>query len=175
MRDANLRHPGALRSSAKAVSGDDDGHDSHGLEPPVSGNRGSALRAGRSRVESVLQPSDRTEPDSGSVSGGGQHASGTGSADGRPVRPDGGATAAPRLRFDEPVVRNGYAWWYIDALSDDGSHGLRTDAEISDAVCWNEQGKMPSVWRNQMYHLFLRLSLRPQAKPEVPAAPADRR
>jgi hypothetical protein len=35
---------------------------------------------------------------------------------------------------------------------------LRTDAKISDAVCWNEQGKMPSVWRNQMHHLFLRLS-----------------
>jgi hypothetical protein len=36
--------------------------------------------------------------------------------------------------------------------------GLRTDAEISDAVCWNEQGEMPSVWRSQVHHLFLRLS-----------------
>src|SRR5918994_7012798 len=36
---------------------------------------------------------------------------------------------------------------------------LRTDAEISDAILWNEQGKMPSIWGNQMHHLFLRLSL----------------
>jgi carotenoid 1,2-hydratase len=27
-------------------------------------------------------------------------------------------------RFDHPVTENGYAWWYIDALSDDGRHGI---------------------------------------------------
>jgi hypothetical protein len=36
---------------------------------------------------------------------------------------------------------------------------LRTNAKISDAVCWNEQSEMPSVWRNQMHNLLLRLSL----------------
>jgi len=40
---------------------------------------------------------------------------------------------------------------------------IRTDAKISDAVCWNERGGMPSVWRSQMHHLFLRLSLEPLA------------
>ena len=28
------------------------------------------------------------------------------------------------LGFDAPVARNGYAWWYLDGLSDDGRHGL---------------------------------------------------
>ena len=28
------------------------------------------------------------------------------------------------MQFDQPVARNGYAWWYVDALSDDGQHGL---------------------------------------------------
>ena len=28
------------------------------------------------------------------------------------------------LRFDCPVPDGGYVWWYIDALSDDGAHGL---------------------------------------------------
>jgi carotenoid 1,2-hydratase len=28
------------------------------------------------------------------------------------------------LRFDEPVTNGAYAWWYIDAISDDGNHGL---------------------------------------------------
>jgi len=26
--------------------------------------------------------------------------------------------------FDQPVERDGYAWWYVDAISDDGHHGL---------------------------------------------------
>lgn len=29
-----------------------------------------------------------------------------------------------RFDFDRPVARNGYVWWYLDALSDDGNHGL---------------------------------------------------
>lgn len=27
-------------------------------------------------------------------------------------------------RFDQPIPGNGYRWWYVDALSDDGRHGL---------------------------------------------------
>jgi carotenoid 1,2-hydratase len=26
--------------------------------------------------------------------------------------------------FERPVPRGGYAWWYLDALSDDGAHGI---------------------------------------------------
>ncbi len=32
--------------------------------------------------------------------------------------------------FDAPVAPGGYAWWYIDALSDDGRHGLTLIAFI---------------------------------------------
>lgn len=34
------------------------------------------------------------------------------------------------LRFDTPVPDGGYAWWYLDALSDDGQHGLTVIAFI---------------------------------------------
>lgn len=34
------------------------------------------------------------------------------------------------LGFDELVTQNGYRWWYLDALSDDGSHGLTLIAFI---------------------------------------------
>ncbi len=27
-------------------------------------------------------------------------------------------------QFDRPVATDGYAWWYVDALSDDGAHGI---------------------------------------------------
>jgi carotenoid 1,2-hydratase len=33
-------------------------------------------------------------------------------------------------RFDANVPRNGYAWWYVDALSDDGAHALTVIAFI---------------------------------------------
>ena len=34
------------------------------------------------------------------------------------------------IRFDRPVPRGGYAWWYVDALSDDGRHALTLIAFI---------------------------------------------
>jgi len=33
-------------------------------------------------------------------------------------------------RFDQPVAENGYRWWYLDAISDDGRHGLTLIAFI---------------------------------------------
>ena len=33
-------------------------------------------------------------------------------------------------RFDAPVVAQGYDWWYLDALGDDGQHGLTIIAFI---------------------------------------------
>ncbi len=34
------------------------------------------------------------------------------------------------LRFDQTVEANGYAWWYVDALSDDGAYGMTAIAFI---------------------------------------------
>ena len=34
------------------------------------------------------------------------------------------------VRFDQPVPPGGYHWWYVDALSDDGRHGLTIIAFI---------------------------------------------
>jgi carotenoid 1,2-hydratase len=40
--------------------------------------------------------------------------------------PDAGSSVC----FDQPVPRNGYVWWYVDALSDDGQHGITIIAFI---------------------------------------------
>ena len=32
--------------------------------------------------------------------------------------------------FDRPVAKRGYCWWYLDALSDDGQHGITIIAFI---------------------------------------------
>lgn len=39
-----------------------------------------------------------------------------------PARADLGIGGGPR--FDRDVAQDGYAWWYVDALSDDGAHGI---------------------------------------------------
>lgn len=36
----------------------------------------------------------------------------------------------PGMSFNEPVPHNGYAWWYVDALSDDGENGITIIAFI---------------------------------------------
>ena len=36
----------------------------------------------------------------------------------------GGRDSQGIPRFDQPVPTGGYLWWYLDALSDDGRHGL---------------------------------------------------
>ena len=39
-------------------------------------------------------------------------------------------TATRGWEFDRPVPPHGYAWWYVDALSDDGKHGITIIAFI---------------------------------------------
>ena len=34
------------------------------------------------------------------------------------------------MNFDQIVPHNGYAWWYVDALSDDGENGITIIAFI---------------------------------------------
>ena len=38
--------------------------------------------------------------------------------------------SVPGSRFDAPVVRGGYSWWYVDAFSDDGKNGITIIALI---------------------------------------------
>ncbi len=40
------------------------------------------------------------------------------------------AELADRLNFITPVAEDGYVWWYVDGMSDDGAHGLSIIAFI---------------------------------------------
>lgn len=99
-------------------------HNALSFQSALSGNGGSPLRPSEPRLDGNLSASFSTEPDSGSVSSGGQRASRSGSADGSPVRAHGGRNPDGSPRFDQAVGENAYLWWYIDALSDDGKHGI---------------------------------------------------
>ena len=50
--------------------------------------------------------------------------------DDRLVRAPGSRDSDAHPRFDTPVPAGGYSWWYVDALSDDGRHGLTLIAFI---------------------------------------------
>ena len=81
-------------------------------------------------MDGILPASGHADQNSGTVPGGRQRASGTGGADGGIVRPLGGSLPDGGPRFDQFVARNGYAWWYVDALSDDGQNGITIIAFI---------------------------------------------
>jgi carotenoid 1,2-hydratase len=81
-------------------------------------------------VESLVRAPGGPQPDPAALSGGREHAPRPGRADGGPVGPDGSREPALGPHFDQPVARDGYAWWYLDALSDDGRYGLTLIAFI---------------------------------------------
>ena len=94
------------------------------FQPALSGNGGSPLRPSQSWLDGNFWASFSAKPDSGPLPSGGQRASGSGSTDGRALGTNGGRNTDGSPRFDQAVGPNAYLWWYIDALSDDGKHGI---------------------------------------------------
>ena len=130
MRETKLLSPDALRlESAPQSRAHGAGHTS-GFRPAVSSDGRSALRPGGARLDGDLQPAGFDKPDSRALSGRGQRASGSGRADGRNLGTFGGGVPAGGPRFDGAVPDNGYIWWYLDGLSDDGRHGITIIAFI---------------------------------------------
>ena len=130
MRATDIRRAGAMRPADPAAGGGDQGHDAGGFQQTVSGDGRRAVRPQLARMDGLVPASGSAHPNSGLVSGGGQHPSGTGRADGGTVGPLGGRQPDDGPRFDHPVAKNGYAWWYVDALSDDGENGIAIIAFI---------------------------------------------
>ena len=123
MRRLDLSDAGAMRPDAEAArtAGDDD---AGRFRAALSGDGGRALRGGLTRVDRLVPAAGRGEQGAGPLSLRGQHPSGAGPADGGPVGAHGGEPPDGGLGFDAPVGHDGYAWWYVDALSGDGRCGL---------------------------------------------------
>jgi carotenoid 1,2-hydratase len=130
MRAANIWRAGAMWPAHPAGTGHDTGDHSGEFQPALPGDRGRALWPQLARMDGGIPTSGSTHQNSGIISGGGQHPSGTWRADGGAVGPLGGSQPDGGPRFDPPVANNGYAWWYIDALSDDGQNGITIIAFI---------------------------------------------
>ena len=95
-----------------------------GLCPSLSGQWGRSLRPDDPRLDVSLSSPLFAQQSAGSLHGGGERSSGAGRADGSHVGAIGGRDADGGPRFDQQVQPGGYLWWYVDALSDDGEHGL---------------------------------------------------
>lgn len=78
----------------------------------------------------VVLPRGDHDEDAGALSGGGKRASGAWRADGCVVGPHGRQAGDVGLGFTAEVPAGGYAWWYLDALSSDGTVGLTAIAFI---------------------------------------------
>jgi carotenoid 1,2-hydratase len=109
-----------------------DGHTPHsqrGLDAlrlppslPGDGRRALWTRATHSPL-SVLE-GGLADTHSGAISRGRQPAPGTGPADGSAIGPARSAMPACGFGFEQDVAPGGYAWWYVDGVSDDGAHAL---------------------------------------------------
>ena len=130
MRAADIRRVGAERTANQAATGRYPGDDADGFQQAVSGDRGGSVRPQFPRMDRIVPAPGNARQDSGIIPGGRQYASGSGCADGGAVGPRGGGLPDGGPRFDQPVAKNGYAWWYIDALSDDGENGITIIAFI---------------------------------------------
>ena len=100
MRAADIRHAGAMRPADPAAAGSDASHDAGGFQQTVSGDGRRPLRPQLARMDGVVPAPGGANQNSGTVSGGGQHASGAGRADGGAVGPLGGGQPDRGPGFD---------------------------------------------------------------------------
>src|ERR1700761_382753 len=124
MRTADFQPSGTLRPDSGASAQQHGDHDTGPVRAIVSGNGRRSLRAGNSRMASIVPPPGSPDQPSGTVPGGGQRAPGPGSTDGSPFGSARRRQSSGGPVFDTPLKAKGYAWWYIDGLSDDGRHAI---------------------------------------------------
>lgn len=93
-----------------------------GAAVPVNGRR--ALWQSVARLGGFLPATGPENPASGPLLHGRGNAPGSGRSYGSLVRLAGSEGYRTGPRFDEAIPAGGYSWWYVDAISDDGAHGL---------------------------------------------------
>jgi carotenoid 1,2-hydratase len=116
--------PGALRPSPAANAAPDAADDPSAISSTIPGDRGRPVWRSDARLAGFIPSAGLENRDSWTVPGGRQRAPGSWAADGGTVGPVGEREPAGGPGFDCPVPVNGYTWWYLDALSDDGLQGL---------------------------------------------------
>ena len=130
MHAIDARHAAARWPDAGAARGGDGADDAERLQRVVPTDGWSPLWTGLARVGGILPAPRQPDADPWALLRGREHPSGRGRADGGLVRPPSRRLPAQGPRFDVAVDANGYAWWYIDAVSADRRFGLTIIAFI---------------------------------------------
>ena len=115
-----------------------------GIRRPVSSDERVALRALPQGADGSVQTPDSAQQNSGALSGGGRRTPRSGRSDGNPLRRACGRRDSERPWFDITVPSGGYAWWYIDGVSDDGTRAISIIAFIGSVFspwyAWSGRG-----------------------------------
>ena len=131
MRGADIQPVAALRADGGAASRFDAGDDAERLLGPVSGNGRSALRAGLAWVDGFVPSPRVAQPNARALPRGRERPSRARACRWRRCRAGWRRRASCEdCASTSPVDANGYAWWYVDALSEDGREGLTIIAFI---------------------------------------------
>ena len=124
MQDTHIRNIGQHGSALFTHPGYQRADHAGGFQQGLSRVGRFALRAEPTWDDGQLSAPHGAHSDQGAVSGGGRGASGGGNSDGLPLRAARGRGDLERPCFDLDVPSDGYAWWYVDGISDDGARAI---------------------------------------------------
>lgn len=130
MRETGDGTSGPRRAEPLGAGGAETSDGALGFRGDVSGIGRGALRTGVARLGGVVPATGRADPDPGALPRGGRGPSWAGSAHGGSFGQARGAGGIGGFGFDRVVPHDGYAWWYIDAISEDGYNALTVIAFI---------------------------------------------
>jgi carotenoid 1,2-hydratase len=124
MHDAHDAAGGSLRPADRQATGTAPHHDTAGVQHTLSGHGRGDLWTRDTWLAGNLHAAGRAQQNSGSLHDGGQRESGRGDSNGRAFGTDSCSLSHAGPDFALKVPDNGYAWWYVDGISDDGQHGI---------------------------------------------------
>ena len=118
MQNADFENAGTLRASIHSRTRQKRSDDTDAVRTAVSSFGRLPLRAEPTWNDSGLSATDLPHGDIRPVSRRRRGTSRGGGADGDPLREARGRGDLERPNFNVSVPSNGYAWWYIDGISD---------------------------------------------------------
>ncbi len=130
MSDARISDFGPSRTDVRTEAATFRDDRTRGVRGAVSGIGRRTLRAEPAWSAGVAGATAGENADSGALSGGGRGAPGGGRADGDAFRQARGRGDRDRPNFNIEVPSDGYAWWYIDGVSSDGTRAISVIAFI---------------------------------------------
>lgn len=145
MRKTDATSLGAMRPFPVDRTRPDRHSDTDELFSALSRDARSPVWDAQSRLAGGLPATRDTDEIPANISRGGRRTSRFRRAHGGALGVSGSARPHAGLRFDLKVDAGGYAWWYVDALSDDGAFGLTMIAFVgsvfSPYYAWSGRGK----------------------------------